>query len=165
MGGGVGARLGVGGVGSVGGEGGGFGVFGYVAGDVDDGGRFDGGGVLFGCGLHAFRPLASWGVGAKQDQECGDADDQDARDYKGDSPCNVWSEALLGDERIVDGRHSEVGDAATCISKAGGDGVGGADYVLVEETRGPYLARYKTTAQDSDEEPKSVQLVDVVCCA
>ena len=74
-------------------------------------------------------------------------------------------ETLLGYERVVDGWHGEVGDATTCVSEAGGDGVGGANDVLVEEASGPYLARYETAAQDTDEEPEGVELVYIVCCA
>ena len=77
----------------------------------------------------------------------------------------MFSETLLCDEGVVNGRHGEIGDASTSVTEAGGDGVGGANDVLVEEASGPYLARYETAAQDTDEEPEGVELVYIVCCA
>jgi hypothetical protein len=147
---GVSAGLGVGRVHAVGGCVGVFGVFTDLAGDVDDGG-FDGGVVVRGH-LHAFRPLSGGRIGTEQDEEGCYTYDQDSWDDEGDSPSDVGGEPLLGHERVVDGRHGEVGDASSGIAEAGGDGVCCADYVLVEEASRPYLAWYKATAKDTDEE-------------
>lgn len=56
------------------------------------------------------------------------------------------------DQGVEDGRHQEVGDASTRITKAGSECVGCADDVLVEEAGRPDLAWYETTTQNTNEE-------------
>lgn len=109
--------------------------------------------------LLALRPLAGGAVVAEDEHADGDGNDQDEGDDKGDAPGDVGSQLLVGDERVKDGRHDKVGDAATGVAPAGGQGVGGTDDVLVKEGGGPDLAGDKGTAEDTDEEAQGNEAI------
>jgi hypothetical protein len=63
---------------------------------------------------------------------------------------------LLGHERVVNGRHGEVGDSSASVTETSSNGVGRADDVLVEEACRPYLAWYEAATEDADEESERV---------
>lgn len=64
---------------------------------------------------------------------------------------------LVTDETVVDGGHDEVGDTATCITKATGESIGGTDNILVEEAGRPDLAGDEGAAKNADEEADGIQ--------
>lgn len=105
----------------------------------------------------AVGPATGRGVGAEDDHGDGRRRDDDEGHDEGDAPGDVGGEAAVVDERVEDGGHEEVGDAAAGVAPAAGEGVGGADDVLVEEARRPDLARHEGAAEDADEEPDRVE--------
>jgi len=106
--------------------------------------------------LHAFRPLASRSVGAQQDEKHRDCHDEDTGDNERDSPSKMWSKSLLGNKRVVDGRHRKVRYASTSIAEACSYAVRSANDVLVEKSRRPDLAWHEATAKNADEESQRV---------
>lgn len=101
-------------------------------------------------------PLAGRGVGAEGDHAEGGGDDDDQGHDKGDAPgLAVGIPAAF--ERVEDGRHDEVGNAAAGVAPAAGERVGRAHDVLVEEARRPHHAGDKGAAEDADEEAADVE--------
>lgn len=101
-------------------------------------------------------PLAGRGIGAEGDHTEGGGDDDNQGHNKGDAPgLAVGVPAAL--ERVEDGRHDEVGDAAAGVAPPAGQCVGRAHDVLVEEARRPHHAWDKGAAQDADEESADVE--------
>ena len=119
--------------------------------------------VLLG-GEVTLAPFPGRGVGADKQQRDGGGDDDEEGDNESDSPCLVGCQAGLVDERVEDCRHQEVCDATSSIAKACSEGVASADHVLVEESSRPYLARYKATSKDTDEETESHETFGVGDC-
>ena len=60
----------------------------------------------------AIAPLARRGVGAADEHGDGGDGDADERDDKRHTPCLVWGETLSLHQRVEDGGHQEVSDAA-----------------------------------------------------
>lgn len=60
-------------------------------------------------------------------------------------------------QRVIDGRHHEVGDSATRIAPTTNQCVGCTDDISVEETSGPHLTRYECTSKDTHKETDSIE--------
>jgi len=56
------------------------------------------------------------------------------------------------DEGVEDGRHEEIGDTSSSVTKASGECVGRAHHVLVKKAGGPNLTWDKATAEYANEE-------------
>ncbi|EGX94031.1 hypothetical protein CCM_02302 [Cordyceps militaris CM01] len=107
--------------------------------------------------LLALLPGADGRVRAQQQHAEGAGHQAHERHDKGDAPRRRRAEPLAGDERVKDGGHDEVGDAAAGVAPAAGEGVCGADDVLVEEAGAPHLARHKRGPEHPQEEARRVQ--------
>lgn len=79
---------------------------------------------------------------------------------EGYSPSNVQGEVLILHQRVEDGGHHEVGDSSSSISPPGSKCITCSHDVLVEKSSRPYLARYKGSSEDTNEETNYVE----TCC-
>lgn len=112
--------------------------------------------VAFG-NLETIGPFTSGGIIAAEEEGQGNSGNQNTRNNEGYTPSNVAGKALVRHERSVDGRHDEVCDTTTGVTKTSGQGVGGADDVLVVETGCPYLARYERATKNTNEESENIE--------
>lgn len=102
-------------------------------------------------------PLAGWCILAEDEEADGYGSDQDERDNECHSPGYMWTQMSVVVQGIIDSRHHKVSNATACISPSSRQSIRCADHVLVEETRGPDLARNKRATKDTDEEAKHIQ--------
>ena len=100
-------------------------------------------GEIFLRGMVALRPLPGRRVRADEDHGNGRGCDNDKGHDEADAPGDMGTKSTGNNERIKDGRHEEVGDAASRITEAGGEGIGGTDNVLVEEASRPDLTGHE----------------------
>ena len=111
-------------------------------------------------------PLACWCVLAAEEKSNGSANDDHTRNDKRHPPSSVLGHVLVLDEGVVDGRHQEVGDSTTSITKTSSERVGSTNNFLVKETSSPYLARYEATTENTNEETdrvKTGRVLDGTC--
>jgi len=113
------------------------------------------------CMLLPLAPASGRSVRAQSKQSDAGHDDHNQRYDKRDAPRLSGLIAPV-DQRVVYGRHDEVGDAATCITKASSQSIGGTDNVLVEESSRPDLAWHEGTTQDADEESAGIKTCGIV---
>jgi len=103
----------------------------------------------------AVGPFAVWSIGAEEKHGDGDTYNKDTGNNKRNAPGDMGGLVLVSHERVVDGGHDKVGDAAARVAEPSRQRVGGSDDVLVEEAGRPYLAGDEATSEDTDEETKS----------
>lgn len=102
-------------------------------------------------------PLAHGRVLAEEEEGEAAGDQADQGHDKGDAPRLAGAVSPPVNQRVVNSGHDEVSDTTTGIAPASGEGIGGADNVLVEPAGAPHLAWHKGPAEDADEEPDDVE--------
>ena len=90
--------------------------------------------VLLGVQV-TFAPFAHGRVGTQQEHGDGRRGDADERDDESDAPRHVRRQMLSRHQRVEDGGHQEVSDAASGVAHPSGQRIGRAHDVLVKESR------------------------------
>lgn len=87
--------------------------------------------------------------------------DEDTRDHERHPPRLVRGKAIA-DQGLVHRRHDKVSNTSTEVSESARERIRSANNILVEEARGPDLARHKAASKNTDEKPKRVQTGGIV---